>query len=92
MECNITRDINEIFIYWTKNGTNSVCEEGLILEFESITRKDAGDYICHTNVSLPGDNDTNSDVIVEVVHIDVQCKLFYYYACFVFLNLYPYCY
>ena len=43
--------------------------------FTDIVRDDAGDYICHAfNTSLPGDNETNQNITVEVVNVDVLCK------------------
>ena len=75
--CNATEEVKST-IYWTKNASRSTFyQEGRKLEIININKMDAGDYVCHKytfNTSLPDGNETETNVTVEVINIDVQCK------------------
>ena len=73
--CNAT-EANDTFVYWSKNDTKSTFEQnGTDLVIHNINRKDSGYYICHlVNTSYPDYNETNANVTINVIEIDVLCK------------------
>lgn len=75
--CNATNS-SDTEIYWTKNDTeSSFIEKGRFLEILNINRSYSGDYICHalnTSFPVPEYNETDSNVTVDVINVDVQCK------------------
>jgi hypothetical protein len=76
--CNVTEN-PDIDVYWTKNETKSqFMQLGKRLEILKITRKYSGDYVCHAlNTSFPVQdyNETDVNKTIEVIKVDVQCKI-----------------
>lgn len=75
--CNATNS-SDTEIYWTKNDTKSTfIQKGKFLEILNISRSYSGEYICHelnTSFPAPEYNETDSNVTVDVINVDVQCK------------------
>ena len=68
LECNIVSGIPTPEVKWVKKGNEEEVTVGTTLSFSSITRKDAGTYLCLA------DNGFGPIPVQKEVRIMVECK------------------
>jgi len=80
VRCNATESTN-VDIVWQKNDTkHPFTQNGTDLMLFNINRTLAGQFVCYAiNTSYPEVNETNHNVTIDVITVDVECNNFTYH-------------
>jgi len=80
VRCNATES-PDVDIVWQKNDTkHPFTQNGTDLMIFNINRTLAGQFVCYAiNTSYPEVNETNHNVTIDVITVDVECNYLTYH-------------